>query len=949
MNKNKLAHLIGVSVLILSVLIPATSGFSVEINEVLEDHSKDSVLENELELEAADEIDKLAEPVVEEQSEIETEAPKEQEDSIYFDEEIEEEAIQASVDSIAQVTTFEQLRLAVADPTISEVEVMNNLTRSGTGVATAIGTLTRDLVINGNGFSINFGADNGSLYLGALPAGETATLRFINASVAKTGQTAIFAVDNALNPWTVELENIVELATSGARIALVPNGKVAFTGGINRFERSAIHTIFDVKDIDVYGGAEVIVNRGNAVIFTSGTSIPNPSLVIREGSKVDIITASGISDTVALRGENPKVQIIEGSSLSIQTAGTTAQATDTSNNALALPGNNSILEVTGNSTLSVNSVVGNANAKRGIHLAGESPQIRIEESTLDVRSATGTGINLVGNAAQLYFSNANVTVNATTGRGISLEGTIPEMKISNESTVNLANTATVNAGITIANGGNLEVSNHGTLSIQGTSASGISFLGATSSFNVLNQGNVTVRNTSSTALLSPVSFSGSESTLAIDNAQMTIEKLSGTTPALRMTALANLIKVSNSGGLSIINPGNGTANNGNTNLGNQGIQISNGTSTNPAANEIVVENPDSEMIVHAASGPAIDATSNALNMVVKNQGNFVANGRSSTAVGATIASNSATINVEFNNPENVDIRNNRVGGGNIINASTTSKFVSANSDFSLWLNGSNFGAIQDRHWEPLRYSLTGANYSTIASTNNPRLFNTQTNSFGTSGLAAYSRLSSQGEPIQNPENPLDPLDPEVEVDPENHPELPEEQGLISIDFVSQFNFGTKNIATQARTYYADPQRLLNGDGTVNQTEERPNYIQITDRRSIADQGGWELSLRQEEQFKTADGKELLGAQLQFENAELLSTEQNSKPEFVREAQILLPGVRHQLIIAENAEGQGTWIYRFGNETTGGESVKLEVPKGSNPDAKSYSTTLNWELNAVPGN
>ncbi|PLS37154.1 hypothetical protein CYV26_00115 [Carnobacterium maltaromaticum] len=150
-------------------------------------------------------------------------------------------------------------------------------------------------------------------------------------------------------------------------------------------------------------------------------------------------------------------------------------------------------------------------------------------------------------------------------------------------------------------------------------------------------------------------------------------------------------------------------------------------------------------------------------------------------------------------------------------------------------------------------------------------------------------------------------------------------------------------------YYADPQRLLNGDGTVNQTEERPNYIQITDRRSIADQGGWELSLRQEEQFKTVDGKELLGAQLQFENAELLSTEQNRNPDFVREAQILLPGVRHQLIIAENAEGQGTWIYRFGNETTGGESVKLEVPKGSNPDAKAYSTTLNWELNAVPGN
>ena len=200
-----------------------------------------------------------------------------------------------------------------------------------------------------------------------------------------------------------------------------------------------------------------------------------------------------------------------------------------------------------------------------------------------------------------------------------------------------------------------------------------------------------------------------------------------------------------------------------------------------------------------------------------------------------------------------------------------------------------------------------------------------------------------------PPNPLDPLNPDVEVDPENKPNLPEEQGQLSIDFVSQFNFGSQPISTQDKTYYANPQRLLNENGTINEAEERPNFIQISDRRPSDQRGGWELSLSQESQFSTVDGKELVGAQLQLANAELISPQENTQPNFIETLQNLIPGVRQPLITAEGDEGQGTWIYRFGDNVTGSESVKLQVPKGSNPSAESYSTTLNWELSAIPGN
>lgn len=201
-----------------------------------------------------------------------------------------------------------------------------------------------------------------------------------------------------------------------------------------------------------------------------------------------------------------------------------------------------------------------------------------------------------------------------------------------------------------------------------------------------------------------------------------------------------------------------------------------------------------------------------------------------------------------------------------------------------------------------------------------------------------------------PVAPMDPLNPEAEVDPENKPDIPEEQGLLSIDFVSQFNFGRQNISVQDKIYYANPQRLLNEDGTVNEQEERPNYVQISDRRPENDRGGWQLSVTQTEQFTNTNGHELAGASLSFINQQIATVQGGSEPKLQETNSLtLLPGMKSILLKAQDNEGTGTWIYRFGNDETLGESVSLNVPKGSNPEATSYKTTLIWELSAVPEN
>ena len=199
-------------------------------------------------------------------------------------------------------------------------------------------------------------------------------------------------------------------------------------------------------------------------------------------------------------------------------------------------------------------------------------------------------------------------------------------------------------------------------------------------------------------------------------------------------------------------------------------------------------------------------------------------------------------------------------------------------------------------------------------------------------------------------NPVDPLDPDVEVDPENKPELPEEQGRLSIDFISQFDFGKQHLSAQDQTYYARPQRLLNEDGTVNEKEERPNYLQISDRRAENERNGWQLSVRQNSQFKNDKEHELMGASLALSNHQLVSVQGGEVPGLhPQNTTTLTPGSSRVLVRAEGNEGTGTWIYRFGDGETANESVALFVPKGATPHASTYSTKLTWQLSMVPGN
>lgn len=194
-------------------------------------------------------------------------------------------------------------------------------------------------------------------------------------------------------------------------------------------------------------------------------------------------------------------------------------------------------------------------------------------------------------------------------------------------------------------------------------------------------------------------------------------------------------------------------------------------------------------------------------------------------------------------------------------------------------------------------------------------------------------------------NPRDPIAPDIEVNPENKPDIPEHLGFISIDFISQYSFGDVSISADTKQYKALPQRLSSADGSV--TEERPNYVQISDRR--AQFTGWELNATLSAAgFRNDRGEELRGARIILENAVMLTNAANSAiPPTYSESMILDPGVPALIAEADANEGSGTWIQRYGDMGTMGDSVKLEVPIGSNPRNMTYQATIEWELSFVP--
>lgn len=188
----------------------------------------------------------------------------------------------------------------------------------------------------------------------------------------------------------------------------------------------------------------------------------------------------------------------------------------------------------------------------------------------------------------------------------------------------------------------------------------------------------------------------------------------------------------------------------------------------------------------------------------------------------------------------------------------------------------------------------------------------------------------------DPNGPVDPDQPDHHVDPSDDvdPDDPDNHGTgdngpLSIDYVSNITFGTKEIATGSQVYHA-----------VNATP----HVQITDKRGV--EGGWTLTAAASK-FTASDQSELKGAVLSFKNGDARTSSDNisAKPE-VNNAIVFDNAEAKPVMTATSLAGQGTWVDVFEGDEGNNANVQLAVPAGS-AQAKEYTATITWTLTAGP--
>ena len=186
------------------------------------------------------------------------------------------------------VSTWAEFISALGNAAVSSINVTADLTR---GTGTAAGTYTRSITINGNGHTIDFGANNGSITLGAGPVGSVLELNDL--TVKKAGAAAIVTATAANSSrWEVVVRNVNGAETGNVSSFInVPNGTITVDGGNSTYNLSNANTVFTAMNFNVINGAKLnsSVNGNNYYSSVAGSKVTiNGGSVIHFYSEADV-------------------------------------------------------------------------------------------------------------------------------------------------------------------------------------------------------------------------------------------------------------------------------------------------------------------------------------------------------------------------------------------------------------------------------------------------------------------------------------------------------------------------------------------------------------------------------------------------------------------------------------------------------------------------------------
>jgi len=222
---------------------------------------------------------------------------------------------------------------------------------------------------------------------------------------------------------------------------------------------------------------------------------------------------------------------------------------------------------------------------------------------------------------------------------------------------------------------------------------------------------------------------GQQNLNVFDGAELVVNRLRGVSSAaaVRFQGRGNTLNVYRDASVRINNAGSGVA----SNTANAAIYFTAGGRLHAFSGGSVELN--------ASFGPAIRSAGGVLRPLivgVRDLATFVASGRTGTALGGVINSNTTIL--LFDHAQRYDIVNTRPGGGQAFNVGTYSLIAAVNSELDLWRSGTNTSGDPSRSWARMEFLLTGNDFRNFRRTSLPEEFSQA--ALGNTGLRAYSRV-----------------------------------------------------------------------------------------------------------------------------------------------------------------------------------------------------------------
>ncbi|MGC6769564.1 pectate lyase-like adhesive domain-containing protein [Enterococcus sp. LJL51] len=365
---------------------------------------------------------------------------------------------------------------ALQDPNVSEI----NLSGSFAKTTTAPGSISRDITINGNGFSINFGTGTpNGVILGSV--GQTTTLTLNNVDIHKytTPGTATFSGDGA--NWIINVNNVTTgTQTTAAQSGLIDavGATVNISGTNNKFRMYSAADLSHIKAkaLNIADGANVTFAQSNyrSSIFTGETVVVGKNAVVDMGLWTINGTASAndygfnASTSVLLdEGSTVKTGAISGNYSKIINTGTFTAKTGSLLETTTSSTYTSVITASGDVVLETGATVKGTNSGANNTQIDAAGAVNVMSgATLDL---TASGVNTTqvkSNAAEFIVRNgANLNVEYTnTTNTTSYSFYVNKFVVEDNATFKLTPTGTghriYGTGFTVGTGADVEIASN---------------------------------------------------------------------------------------------------------------------------------------------------------------------------------------------------------------------------------------------------------------------------------------------------------------------------------------------------------------------------------------------------------------------------------------------------------------------------------------------------------